>query len=195
MKKLILAAAFTLLSAPAFATFLTLSPSVTDAVNGDIVSLDLIVGDLSDGGAPSIGAFDIDIGFDDSALDFAGVTYGSMLGDMLTESITDTASSNGLVGLLEVSFLSIADLDALQGESFVLATLDFLVEDLAVGASTLVSFGDTLLADAFGLALGVDMMMNAVIQNPNPQTVPEPPVLALCAMGVVLMRLARKRCA
>lgn len=198
------AAVLALAAMPASAVMLSLQPTVQSAVPTDNISLNLVISGLNANGPDSLGDFDIDIGFDTSALSFQGYSLGVSLGDIGLSEAFDFSFGDlggGTVNLAEVSFLE-ADasscvfclgpyLDDIQSGSFILATLDFKVDSLAVGSSTTVFF-DTVFAlgDGFGNPLGIDSLTNAAINNPG-ISVPEPTTLALMALG--LIGVARQR--
>lgn len=179
----------------------SLLPSSQTASTGTPVSLDLTISGLTAGGPASLGDFDVDIGYDTGALFFQGYTLGASLGDIglgeaLDFSLGDLGSS---INIAEQSLLDPDPssgpsffgpyLDDIQSDSFVLATLDFLVVDLAAGASTTVSVATVNAAgDGFGLPLAVASTQDAIIRNPSTQ-VPEPTVLALLAGGLISLRI------
>ena len=162
---------------------LNLSPSSQTALPGDNISLDLIISGLNAGGTPSLGDFDLDIAFDITKLTFTGYSLGSFLGVISSAEAYDYSlgGSGGLINLAEVSALSAAELDSLQGSSFTLATLLFHVDVLGNGASTNVSFSTiNALGDGFGDSLGVDAANSATISN----SVPEPSSALLILLGL-----------
>ena len=176
------------------AVVLSLEPSSQIAGPGDSVSLDLVISGLGNGAPDSLGDFDIDISFDASALSFLGYTLGTSLGDVGLGEAFDGSFGDlggGLVNLAEVSLLFPFELDALQADTFTLATLDFSVDVLAPGDSTTVDI-DTVwaLGDGFGLPLTVDAANSAVIRN---AAVPEPSLLALVALGLTGVGFASRR--
>lgn len=158
----------------AHSALIDFQPQSSLAGTGDSVSLDLLVSDLGDFGPDSLGAFDVFVGFDSSVLSFTGYSLGGFLGDIdLAEAIdASTGAVGGAVNVAEVSLLSVADLNALQPGQFGLATLNFDVIDLAVGAVTELSIlsGSTL-ADAFGKEIDSIELGSARIQSvPVPGT-------------------------
>lgn len=209
MKKVFLrltaAAVLGLTLSSAQAVSISLQPSVTNADPGDSVSLDLVVSGLGDGTAPSVGDFDINVGFDTAALSFDGYSLGAGLGNIGLGEAFDFSGGDlggGLINLSEVSFLEndantcifcVAPfLEDLQGDSLVLATLQFSVDVLPEGSSTVVSIANVLaLGDGFGIALNVTDVNNATIRNPG-MAVPEPGVLLLFGVGLVAL-VARKQ--
>lgn len=188
------AALLALATMPASAIMLNLQPSLQTATPGDNISLDLVITGLNAGGPDSLGDFDIDIEFDSSALSFQSYSLGTSLGDLGLFEAWDFSlgGSIGSVNLSEVSYLTPSSLDAIQSDTFTLATLDFKVDTLAVGSSTTVFF-DTIwaLGDSFGNPLQVQALNNATIKNGV--TVPEPTTLALMTLGLIGTIVARRR--
>lgn len=130
MKKRLLILCLSLIGLPmqAGAVSLSFSPTSGSVEIGDTISLDIIVGDLGNAGPVSLGAFDLNILYDDSKLNFESVNYGSLLGDIdpfAFETDIFTNLSAGSLGLSELSFLLDTELDTLQSASFTLATLEF----------------------------------------------------------------------
>ena len=156
-----------------------LQPSVIGASTGDSISFDLVISGLEDSAPDSLGAFDISVGFDDSALSFSSYSLGSFLGDVgLSEAIDASSGAlGGSVNVAEVSLLSAAGLDALQPGSFTLATLNFDVTSLALGAVTQLSLmPGGVLGDGFGASLTLAGSGVAAVSN-----VPLPGTLMLLA--------------
>ena len=138
------------------AALIELQPGDTFAANGDSISLDLVISGLGDFTPDSLGAFDISLSFDASALSFTGYELGDFLGDINFLQAIDVSAGDvgGAVNVAEVSLLSAASLDALQPGAFTLATLNFDVINVAVGSSTALSvLSGAVLSDAFGAAL------------------------------------------
>ncbi len=176
------------------AVVLSLEPSSQNAAPGDSVSLDLVISGLGNGGPDSLGDFDIDIGFDTSALIFTSYSLGNSLGDLGAGEAVDFSGGDlgGTVNLAEVSLLFPFELDALQTDTFTLATLNFDVYMLDPGTSTTVDISTVwALGDGFGLPLTVDAANSAVIRNAA--GVPEPSVLALVALGLTGVGFASRR--
>jgi hypothetical protein len=186
----------------AVAVTLSLQPASQTAMPGDTVTLDLVIDGLGDFASDSLGAFDIDIAYDTSVLTFSGYTLGPYLGDVSLSEAVDFSlgDSGGTVNITELSLLENDDvscffcippyLDEIQPGSFTLASLDFTVDVLDPGASTIVAI-DTVnaLGDGFGAALTVESTTDAVIN-----AVPVPAAVWLFGSGLIgLIGLARRK--
>lgn len=189
---------------PAAAATLSLLPASADVQPGEVVSLDLVISGLGFEQAPSLGDFDIDLGFDPAALDFVDYTLGGMLGQPGTLQAIDVSFglfAPGGVNVAEVSLLPAALLDVTQPDSFVLATLDFLITGLGVGARTTVSIDLVFaLGDGLGDPIAVDATNDAMFTGAV--TIPLPgafglfvSALALLALtGLIRPRLRKRSC-
>lgn len=187
---LLLLLALCCLRAPfAHAVLIELQPGTLLAETGDSITLDLVVSDLGNLGPDSLGAFDISVGFDATRLSFTAYSLGDLLGDIgLAEAIDASAGDvGGAVNVTEVSLLSAASLDALQPDSFVVATLQFDVINLAPSVVTSLSvLSGPVLADAFGASLAITGLGSASVTG-----VPVPGTLflwAACAVGWLAKR-------
>ena len=173
---------------------LELSPSSQTAAPGANISLDLKISGLTSGGAPSLGDFDFDFAFDTTKLSFTSYSLGSFLGNIgLGEADNFSLGLSGsLINLTELSYLTPADLDALQGGSFTLATLFFNVGSLSNGQSTIVSFARiNALGDGFGDPLTIDAANGAKISNGV--SVPEPSSIVLIFLALSALSWSRLR--
>lgn len=184
----------------ASAAMLGLEADTALASAGDSVAVNLIVSDLGDLTAPSVGAFNVNIVFDLAALSFESYSLGALLGNAgALESVDiSTGVAGGNVGLGEVSFLSASALDALQPASFVLATLTFSVLDLAPAQTTLLELTPTaLLSNAAGAALPLNTLAPAVITGrtlvSTPVNAPATLLLILAAALTQCRALGRKQ--
>jgi len=186
------------------AVTLSLTPASQTAANNDTVFLDLVVSGLGNFAPDSLGDFDVDIGYDTAVLSFQSYSLGALLGDVglgeaLDVSLGDTFGSVNIAELsllepdLATCFFCVPPfLDDLQPDSFILATLTFLVDALAPGSSTVVSI-DTVYAvgDGFGSALTLDGTSGAVIN-----AVPVPAAVWLFGSGLIgLIGIARRKSA
>lgn len=170
---------------------LSFSPSAATILEGDTLAVDLEISGLGDFASPSLGAFKTDILFDDAILDFDSVVYGALLGDpdpLSFETDIVTTTGAGLVTLDEFSFLFDFELDALQPETFSLATLNFTGQ--AVGTSAL-TFGDVDLSDAVGNTLSPTLNTGSIQVDPRETPMPIPATLALVLPFALF--LARRR--
>ncbi len=146
---------------------------------GQSVAVDIVISGLGDGISPSVGAFDLEVSFDPTALSPLNVTFGPFLGDPDTgEAFHTFFFVPGAVDFAAISFLLPTDLDALQSASFTLATLSF--NTLTLGTSSLI-FTQTLIIDAFGQPL----ILNSVGEGTVTKVVPEPSTLILVGTGAL----------
>jgi len=156
-----------LYSLNASAATLSLEPSAISVAPGSGFSIDLAVSGLGNAGAPSVGAFDINIGFDPSALGLVGISLGLELGDVSLGEAIDVSLGEfapGMANVAEVSFLTVAELDALQPDTFLLATLDFMVTGLDTGNSTVIDINGVLsLGDSLGNPISIDSVSGTLV--------------------------------
>lgn len=177
------------------AAFIDLQLNESVAANGESVVLDIIVGGLGDFAPDSVGAFDINIDFDALALSFSSYALGGYLGDIgLTQALDSSFGDlGGSVNLAEVSLLAAAGLDALQPDEFILASLNFDVINLPLGAPSVFSLAQgAILADTEGFALQTNSNASATLVGGAP--VPIPGTLFLLLGGLFSWTFAlRKR--
>jgi hypothetical protein len=172
-------------ASPALAIPLGFVPVAATVMPGDSLDFAVVVSGTAAGSGPSVGAFDLDVSFDPAILSPTGVGFGPWLGDpALFEALTDFFFSVGVIDLAEISLLSPAELDALQPDSFVLATLSF--EALGPGTSPLI-FSEVLVDDAFGAKLAIEAGAGSVT------VVPEPCTLALLGASLTGLGAWRRR--
>jgi hypothetical protein len=172
----------------AHAALIELQPNpLLAATTGDSIAINLVVSGL---GTDLLGAFDVSVGFDSSALSFTSYSLGNYLGNInLLEAIDGGVGDTGsTVNVSEVSLLSAFDLDTLQPGSFTLATLNFNVINLPAGTMTQLSvLSGLVLGDALGSPIAV-----TGLGSTNVGTVPVPGTLFLLAASM-LGWLALKR--
>jgi len=177
------AIAATFIAAPASATTLSFVPSSNQVAVGGNVAVDIRISDI--GAGDDLGVFDFNVLFNASVLNLTGYALGTGLGDVNSGDGFDFGAGSigsGKFNLAELSFLS--DLSS-QASSFSLGTLYFT----SVGAgSSLFSFSDVVLGDAFGNALTADLGNATISAVPEPQTV----FLFLSGLGLVAL-LRRKQ--
>lgn len=185
----------------AVAVTLSLQPASQTAMPGDTVTLNLVIDGLGDFAPDSLAAFDIDIAYDTSVLTFVDYTLGPGLGALPTEAVDfSLGDSGGTVNIAELSLLENDDvscffclppyLDGIQPGSFTLASLDFTVDVLDPGASTIVAINTVnALGDGFGAALTVESTTDAVIN-----AVPVPAAVWLFGSGLIgLIGITRRK--
>jgi hypothetical protein len=171
------------------AIILSAIPSTSNVAPGDIVQIDIVIDGLTADAADSLGAFDIEVGFDATALSVDSFSVGNLLGDSdFFEALDDSfVDLSGIANLAVVSLLFDDELDALQPASFVLASIAFSVDILDVGSSTDIVFGTIVLSDAFGDLLIVANSNIATLTNPDSVAVNAPTSLALITFALVVL--------
>jgi len=168
------------------ASLLSVIPQTPSANVGGTLSVDVIASGLLDGGAPSIGTYDLSLAYDSSLLSLAGVTFGSGLDVRGFGSLQDwSASAPGLANVFELSFDSIDDLTQLQPDRFRLFTLTFQAD--AIGATAL-----TLLINALGDAAGNALTPDIANASATVTAVPLPAVEWLLLSGLATAGFVRR---
>ena len=181
-----------LLAGPALAVTIEFVPAAQSVSLGGAVAVDLLISELGGGVAPSLGTFDLDVSFDPTVLTATDVAFGPFLGDpLLVEALTGFSFALGVFDFFELSFLLPSELDALQPDSFVLATLFF--DAVGPGTSSLV-ISDAILGDAFGDPLSANLSTGSV--TVTQATIAAPGAIWLLAPALFLLlhkRSARRR--
>lgn len=167
----------------AAALSLSLAPAVATPAPGATFAAELFVSGLGDGGAPSLGAFDITLSFDADAVAFTSVTFDEFLGSIPGEASVDALLGAGTLSLAGFSILSEAALDALQPASFRLATIVFTATSAAPSA---IGISSALLGDADAMALALTEPPTGMEVRPIPE-----PTSAL-VFGLCLALVARR---
>lgn len=159
---------------------LEIVPSAQTVLLGDSVDIEIAISGLGSFAAPSLGAFDLDLSFDNSILSFTSADFGDQLDVFGFGSNPRSAIDlGGVVELFEVSLDVPIDLDTLQLDSFTLATLTFGTLD--IGTSTL-GLSNVVLSDVSGSSLGdVDVTGGSV----GVAAVPEPATIFLLGSGLI----------
>lgn len=168
-------------SAPAKAVTMTLTVDdfSTFAPISEPTSVDLVISELTAGGAPSLYSWDLTFLYDTSILQLDSVVFGSEL----SVNVASDKTANSVLGgffLQEESNDLDVDIDAVQPDMFVLATLNFTT--IGFGTSIL-GFDNINLFDTSGEALSLDEVVGGEIT-----VVPLPASVFL--LGSVLVGMA-----
>ena len=145
-----------------------------------MATVDIVISGLADNTAPSLATFDVDVSFDTAVLDFSGAAFGSQLDLFGLGDVNSLTAGVGTVNLFELSLESATDLDNLQTDTFVLATLSFSV--LSGGTSPL-GIAVNALGDSLGDALSADIITGSIT---GVSAVPEPATWALWVLGLLV---------
>lgn len=170
------ALALLLATAPGTARAVTIGLS---ASVGSHVTITVSVAGIESLAEPSLGAYDLDLFFDDSVLAFSDIDFAS---DGLPYSVQSLILKPGIVDFAELTFASNDVLRDVEPDSFVLATLNF---DILVREETLTTVGlsQTLLSDGNGQAIRVDPVAPIELTA----TIPEASGAHVFALGALLM--------
>jgi len=130
---------------------------------------------------PSLGAFDLDLGYDPAVLAFSDVEFGTFLGGPI-QSIQDEVAAGGVVDFAEVSLLfPNVLLQNLQPDSFLLATVHFA--SLASEATlTTLTLSQALLSDGNGQRIAVSLPVSIELEA----AIPEASGAHVFALGVLV---------
>jgi len=165
-------------------------PSSTSIALGDTFAVQFTAVNFVDYGAPSLGAFDINVDFNSSVIRYSSMTWGNQL-DILgfgsVRSFDSTQAQSGHLNSYEVSLDDPADLDSLQAGNFVLFTLNFTAID--TGRSTL-DLGINDLSDSRGVSLSSTSISTPGIEV---NAVPVPAALPLFASALLALTRLRMR--
>ena len=169
----------------AAAITLEIVPAVQEVALGGPAEVAIVISDLGDQAAPSLGTFDIDLTFAPGILSFVSATFGDpSLGDQLDlfglGSVTALTAGAGIVNLFELSLDLASDLDTLQAGAFTLVTLSLL----GVGVGT-TPIGLTIneMGDAAGALLDVETI-GGTARIVGDGRVAEPATSTLLALGI-----------
>lgn len=181
--------ALLLVSVPIHAITISFNP-VTQAVTaGSSFEVALEISGLITGAAPSLGTFDLNVGFDPAILGFSSALFGDpVLGDQLDVlglggNPIAVIPGSGTVNIFELSLDTADDLNSLQTDSFTLATLTF--NALSAGTSSL-GISVNALGDANGDPLTTDLLIDGSV-TVNGGSVPEPAICLLFGLGALSM--------
>ena len=136
------------------ATAITLefSPSNQTSNLGSEVMFDLVISDLGNNIAPSLGEFDLILEFDSSIIAFDSLEFGEQLNQASSTFAFrgETLVNANALNLFEISGELSSDLIQLQPSSFTLATFTF--DSIGVGTSEL-TLDNVILGDETGSSL------------------------------------------
>lgn len=184
--------ALTAISAAHAAPTIRTIPSAATFSIGDSFTVQVEVSGLGDFVPPSLGVFDLDVSYDPSIVSVGSASFGAGLDVLGLGSIQGVSFGAGAVNLFELSLDSIDDLNNLQLDTFVLATIN-----LAAIGNGGTSFELTLnaIGDAEGLSLDASIVNGRieVAETPPSGSVPEPGSLAMVAAGIGLAAQVTRR--
>jgi len=162
-----------LIITPSFAAVISITPSTSQVSTGSQFCADIMVADL--GVNEKLGAFDLNLQYDPSILEFTGYSLTNELGSISDNLALDLSS--GLINQGEVNISGLSLLDNLDSQlsTFKLASVVF---NAVNQGTSILGFSDVTLGNYFGNAIG------AVIQNSSVQAVPETSPMALISMGI-----------
>lgn len=165
-------------------------PASQDVVLGNTASINLVISDLGDNIAPSLGGFDIDITYNPAILSLSSVVFGNQV-DIFGFGQSDqfVIFESGGVNIFELSYDDPFDLEDLQPSSFILATLSF--NTIGYGTSSM-DITNIILSDEWAEPLFADTTTSGRI-NVTHAAVPEPSIFFLVVSGLIGMGCLRRK--
>jgi|GEM_PF-2232436 len=177
---LLTAAAFIITSftGRAAAELVTIEPQSLEIHAGSTFTVDITASQLE--ASTDIGAFDIDLVYDNAVFEFAGYALYDGLGSVGTEEVLDLGGlvEPGKLNLAAVSQLAASELNNQPNQDLKLAAVTFRAIDN--GTSEL-QLSVNYLSDAFGEELA------ASSRNGTVNSVPEPAMTAMLLMGAFML--------
>ncbi len=138
---------------------------------GSSFTVDVVAQGLTDGTAPSLGAWDLNVSFDAGILSVANVTFGTGL-DLAGLGLNFQGfddSTPGLVNAFDVSLDSIGDLNSLQPGAFTLFTVTF---NAASSGASILGLSANALSSAEGDALTASSLNGSSVSVAAPVPLP-----------------------
>lgn len=178
--RVLLSAFFMMTAINAVSATISFQPENSVIAIGNSTDVDIVISDLGNQIAPSLGAFDFNLNYDSSIVSFANIVFGTGL------DIFGFGTSNGIVNnvnslnIYEVSYDWDTDLIDYQLDTFVLATVTFSAVSSGISALDLV-VND--FADEAGNSMQV--FSNSGSITVKTVSVPETPVLLLFLTGLL----------
>jgi hypothetical protein len=169
------------------------TPSIVGVT--DSIFVEVFASGLTAGDAPSITAFDLDLGFDATRVSFVGLSW-SVLGlttctlDTYTpacDALVDVTSTSSVVTFAAASLLDPAVINANQPASGALATLEFLAN--AEGTAVFSLLGVDVAGTISGTTEGP---LSASTQDLSVGIVPEPGTAMLVLLGLAGLGFLRR---
>lgn len=187
MKKMVIGFCVTMafvFGTQAWGAIIYFEPFASSIYVGESLDVNVVMSGLGD---DDVGAFDIDVLFDDSVLSFNSYVLTDNLGSIPLFDADDWSWGDlggGTVNLAEQSWL--LDL-SFQSDSFILATLSFT--GIGAGTSSLL-FDNIVISDTWGESICSVPGFGIIKVDP----VPEPATFILFGMGIAsLARIRSKR--
>lgn len=171
-------------TASSHAVSLSVVPNPPSIEVGNPIDVDIVVSDLGNSSAPSLGAYSFNLGFNDTILNVTNVAFGTNLGAPAS-SISSNIVGSGNVFFQELSIPpALFTLNLTQPGAFTLATVTF--DTLTTGASDL-TLSNIQLFDAIG-----GIIADPTVVGSSVQVTPEPTTFLLWGSGIVGLVAWRK---
>jgi hypothetical protein len=177
--------------APA-AISLFIDPTPKTVGPGDSSTVTLMVSGLGDNDAPALGAWSVEISYDDSVVSIDSITFGTGLDAGLLGSLPVDLSIAGLMILSDISLEFPDDLTASQADTFVLATIGFTAIG-AAGSETPLTFELAELSDELANTLDGTATDGLIRIRDDGTTVPETLGMFPAALAMGLLMAAGSR--